>query len=234
MQLTKEQLTILDTIIERYTEDKTSKEAKLIDEYLKEISIKERDLLINVYFNLSRKPTEEECKIIDEYKIKLYNLLIDSKVKRGNESLMKKSRLENEHKIKRLSRLKKLKEEITTLHSRLYSLELELENYDSVKITNLSTEKVNTSSQDYSFGSFRISCEIDNVRSLIHNKVLEWEEERGYLYKLFSEIEDIRAQQIFHLRYLNILTWDEISSEVNKSKTWCSQIHSKYIKTLQL
>ena len=120
MQLTKEQLTILDTIIERYTEDKTSKEAKLIDEYLKEISIKERDLLINVYFNLSRKPTEEECKIIDEYKTKLYNLLIDSKVKRGNESLMKKSRLENEHKIKRLSRLKKLKEEITTLHSRLY------------------------------------------------------------------------------------------------------------------
>ena len=187
MQLTKEQLTILDTIIERYTEDKTSKEAKLIDEYLKEISIKERDLLINVYFNLSRKPTEEECKIIDKHKTKLYNLLIDSKVKRGNESLMKKSRLENEHKIKRLSRLKKLKEEITTLHSRLYSLELELENYDSVKITNLSTEKVNTSSQDYSFGSFRISCEIDNVRSLIHNKVLEWEEERGYLYKLFSK-----------------------------------------------
>ena len=157
MQLTKEQLTILDTIIERYTEDKTSKEAKLIDEYLKETPIKERDILITVYFNLSRKATEEENIIIDEHKIKLYNLLTDSKVKSNKVSLRKKSRLENEHKIKRLSRLKKLNEEITTLHSRLYSLELELKNYDSVKITNLSTEKVNTSSQDYSFGSFRIS-----------------------------------------------------------------------------
>jgi hypothetical protein len=103
MQLTKEQLTILDTIIERYTEDKTSKEAKLIDEYLKETPIKERDLLINVYFNLLRKATEEENVIIDEHKSKLYNLLTDSKVKSNKISSRKKSRLENEHKIKRLS-----------------------------------------------------------------------------------------------------------------------------------
>ena len=85
MQLTKEQLTILDTIIERYTEDKTSKEAKLIDEYLKETPIKERDLLKTVYFNLSRGATEEENIIIDEHKSKLYNLLTDSKVKSNNQ-----------------------------------------------------------------------------------------------------------------------------------------------------
>lgn len=234
MQLTKEQLTILDTIIERYTEDKTSKEAKLIDEYLKETPIKERDLLKTVYFNLSRGATEEENIIIDEHKIKLYNLLTDSKVKSNKISSRKKSRLENEYKIKRLSRLKKLNEEITTLHSRLYSLELELKNYDSVKITNLSTEKVNTSSQDYSFGSFRISCEIDNVKSLIHNKVIEWEEERDYLYKLFSGIEDIKAQQILYLRYLNCLMWEEVGKEMKKSKEWCIKIHTKTIKTLEL
>ncbi len=90
MQLTKEQLTILDTIIERYTDDKTSKEAKLIDEYLKETPVKERDLLINVYFNLSRKATEEENIIIDEHKSKLYNLLTDSKVKSNKISSRKK------------------------------------------------------------------------------------------------------------------------------------------------
>ena len=77
MQLSKEEQTKLDTIIERYMDDTTSKEAIAIETYLNKINSLERELLITVYFNFSRKPTEEEKKIIDEHKVNLFNLLSD-------------------------------------------------------------------------------------------------------------------------------------------------------------
>lgn len=234
MQLSREELSKLDLIIERYTDDKTSKEAVAIESYLNKINSLERELLIDVYFNLSRKATDEESKIIDKHKTKLYNLLTDSKVKSRKESLRKKSRLENEHKIKRLSRLKKLNEEITILHNRLYSLELELKNYDSVTVTSYKSEKVNTSSKSYNFGSFKISSEIETIKNIISKKVIKWEEERNYLNDIFEQIKDIKVQQVFYYRYINGFTWDEISSEVKKSKPWCNKKHSEYIKQLQL
>ena len=75
MQLSREQLIKLDKIIERYSEDETIKEAITIKEYLTTHPAKIQELLITVYFNLSRKPTEEESKIIDEHKTNLFNLL---------------------------------------------------------------------------------------------------------------------------------------------------------------
>ena len=63
MQLSKEEQTKLDTIIERYMDDTTSKEAKAIENYLNKINSLERELLITVYFNFSRKATDEENKI---------------------------------------------------------------------------------------------------------------------------------------------------------------------------
>ena len=57
MQLSREQLVKLDYITERYIEDETIKEASTIKEYLKTHPAKIQELLITVYFNLSRIPT---------------------------------------------------------------------------------------------------------------------------------------------------------------------------------
>lgn len=77
MQLSKEELSKLDLIIERYTDDTTSKEAVVIETYLNKINSLKREILIAVYFNFSRKPTDGENKIIDEHKVKLFKLLSD-------------------------------------------------------------------------------------------------------------------------------------------------------------
>ena len=236
MQLSREELSKLDLIIERYTDDTTSKEAVAIETYLNKIDSLERELLIAVYFNFSRKATDEENKIIDEHKVKLFNLLSDKGYIKGNNnlSLKQKSKLESEHKIKRLSQFKKLTEVITLLHNRLYSLELELKTYDSVTTSNVNNEKVNTSKQSYNFGSFKISSEIDEVKEIIQSKTIEWEKEREFLKNVFEQIKDVKEQHIFYLRYINCLQWNEIALKFDKSEVWCKRIHTRNIKVLKL
>jgi hypothetical protein len=75
MQLSREELSKLDLVIERYIDDTTSEEAEVVESYLIQINSLEREILIVVYFNLSRKATDEENKIIDEHKTNLFNLL---------------------------------------------------------------------------------------------------------------------------------------------------------------
>ena len=75
MQLSREELSKLDLVIERFIDETTSKEAEVIETYLNKINSLEREILIAVYFNLSRKATDEENKIIDEHKTNLFNLL---------------------------------------------------------------------------------------------------------------------------------------------------------------
>ena len=77
MQLSRGELSKLDSIIENYVDDTTSKEAEVIETYLNKLDSLERELLIDIYFNFSRKATDEESKIIDEHKVKLFNLLSD-------------------------------------------------------------------------------------------------------------------------------------------------------------
>ena len=109
MQLSKEEQTKLDTIIERYMDDTTSKEAKAIETYLNKINSLERELLMAVYFNFSRKATDEENKVINEHKVKLFNLLSEKGYIKANNSLSLKRtyKSESEHKIKKLSQFKK-------------------------------------------------------------------------------------------------------------------------------
>ena len=75
MQLSREEQSKLDLVIERFIDETTSKEAEVIETYLNKINSLEREILIAVYFNLSRKATDEENKIIDEHKTNLFNLL---------------------------------------------------------------------------------------------------------------------------------------------------------------
>ena len=236
MQLSKEEQTKLDTIIERYMDDTTSKEAKAIETYLNKISSLERELLMVVYFNFSRKATDEENKVINEHKVKLFNLLSEKGYIKVNNSLSlkRKSKSESEHKIKRLSQFKKLTEVITLLQNRLYSLELELKTYDSVTTSNVNNEKVNTSKQSYNFGSFKISSEIDEVKEIIQSKTIEWEKEREFLKDVFEQIKDVKEQHIFYLRYINCLSWDDIALKFDKSEAWCKKVHTRNIKVLKL
>lgn len=236
MQLSKEEQTKLDTIIERYMDDTTSKEAIAIETYLNKINSLERELLMAAYFNFSRKATDEENKVINEHKVKLFNLLSEKgHIKVNNSlSLKRKSKSESKHKIKRLSQFKKITDEITILHNRLYSLELELKTYDSVTTSSFINEKVNTSKQSYNFGSFKISSEIDEIKEIIHSKVIEWEKEREYLNDVFNQIEEVKAQHLYYLRYINCLTWSEVASEMNKSVKWCIEVHTKNISLLKL
>ena len=236
MQLSKEEQTKLDTIIERYMDDTTSKEAIAIETYLSKINSLERELLIAVYFNFSRKATDEESKVIDEHKVKLFYLLSEKGYIKGNNSLSlkRKSKLESKHKIKRLSHFKKLTEVITILHNKLYSLELELKNYDSVTTSSVNIEKVNTSKQSYNFGSFKISSEIDEVKEIIQSKTIEWEKEREFLKDVFEQIKDVKEQHIFYLRYINCLSWEDIALKFDKSDAWCKKVHTRNIKILKL
>ena len=103
MQLSREELSKLDLIIERYSEDETIKEASTIKEYLTTHPAKIQELLITVYFNLSRKPTEEESKIIDEHKTNLFNLLSEKGYIKSEETRTTKTteqRLNNDKKAK--------------------------------------------------------------------------------------------------------------------------------------
>ena len=236
MQLSREELSKLDLIIERYTDDTTSKEAVVIETYLNKIDSLERELLIDIYFNFSRKATDEENKVINEHKVKLFNLLSDKGYIKANNSLPLKrtSKSESEHKIKRLSQFKKLTEVITLLHNRLYSLELELKTYDSVTTSSVNIEKVNTSKQSYNFGSFKISSEIDEVKEIIQSKTIEWEKEREFLKDVFEQIKDVKEQHIFYLRYINCLSWEDIALKFDKSDAWCKKVHTRNIKILKL
>lgn len=236
MQLSKEEQTKLDTIIERYMDDTTIEEAEVIETYLNQINSLERELLITVYFNFSRKATDKENKVINEHKGKLFNLLSEKGYIKANNSLSLKrtSKSESEHKIKKLSQFKKLTEVITLLQNRLYSLELELKTYDSVTTSSVNIEKVNTSKQSYNFGSFKISSEIDEVKEIIQRKTIEWEKEREFLKDVFEQIKDVKEQHIFYLRYINCLPWNEIALKFDKSEVWCKKIHTRNIKILKL
>ena len=236
MQLSKEEQTKLDAIIERYMDDTTSKEAKAIETYLNKINSLERELLMAVYFNFSRKATDEENKVINEHKVKLFNLLSEKGYIKANNSLSLKRtyKSESEHKIKKLSQFKKLTEVITLLQNRLYSLELELKTYDSVTTSSVNIEKVNTSKQSYNFGSFKISSEIDEVKEIIQSKTIEWEKEREFLKDVFEQIKDVKEQHIFYLRYINCLSWEDVALKFDKSDAWCKKVHTRNIKILKL
>lgn len=121
MQLSREQLIKLDKIIERYSEDETIKEASTIKEYLTPHPAKIQELLITVYFNLSRKPTDEESKIIDEHKTNLFNLLSEKGYIKNEETRTTETteqRLNNEKK-KKLFRYGELREQLYQLYNTL-------------------------------------------------------------------------------------------------------------------
>lgn len=239
LELSERDLNLLETALG------DSRALKVVKDYLATLEASEREEVESVYLNFEKPllSIEQEARI-ERHKFNMYTLLVEHGLILEKKKPVKTSKVKSENsiktrkitktKIKRLSQYRELTEAIEMLHNRLYSLELELKNYDSVTVTSFNTAKVNVSKPNYNFGNFKISSEIDTVKDIINRKVIEWEEQRNYLNDIFDQIEDIKVQQMFHYRYINGYTWDEISSEVNKSKPWCEKKHSEYIRTLQL
>ena len=227
MQLSRNQLIKLDLLIERYMDDNTIKEAKVIEDYLKHYPAKICDILVTVYFKLSRIPNENERKIIDEHKVKLFNLLQEKgyityeeqrttehttseNFKKPNTEKVVEQRA-NPEKIEKLNRYKNLTEIVEALDDRLYLLIEKKESQSHVKAIDYSKE---------------------NEEQLKHY-ISELQQERSYLLDVFNKVSCIRTSEIYRLRYIELKTWKEISEDLRMSISWCKNQHDEYIEELE-
>ena len=186
MQLSREELSKLDFIIERYSEDKTIKEASTIKEYLTTHPAKIQKLLITVYFNLSRKPTEEERKIIDEHKTNLFNLLSEKGYIKSEEPRTTKTteqRLNNDKKQK-LFRYRDLREQLYQLYNTLDELNEKQKHLSNIQATDYSKEKIQRSKQKYEFKAVSLLSEIEDTEKYIEELEKITLKEKEYLSSL--------------------------------------------------
>ena len=250
MQLSREQLIKLDLLIERYIDDKTIKEAKVIEDYLKHYPAKIQELLITVYFNLSRIPTENERKIIDEHKTNLFNRLqekgyITYEEQRTTEHInsqnLKKPNTENvveqranPEKIEKLNRYKNLTEIVEALDDRLYLLIEKKESQSHVKAIDYSKEKTKRSTKRYEFNSMNLLSAIQETEEQLKHYISELQQERSYLLDVFNKVSCIRTSEVYRLRYIELKTWKEISEYLGMGISWCIKQHDEYIEELEL
>lgn len=250
MQLSRNQLIKLDLLIERYMDDNTIKEAKVIEDYLKHYPAKISDVLVTVYFKLSRKPTEEERKIIDKHKTNLFNRLqekgyIKYEEKRTTEQITLQKhrkldtkntveqRTENE-KIEKLNRHKNLTEIVEALDDRLYLLIEKKESQSHVKVIDYSKEKTKRSTKRYEFNSMNLLSAIQETEKQLKHYISELQQERAYLLDVFDKLPCIRTSEVYRLRYIELKTWKEISYYLRMSISWCIKQHDEYIEELEL
>lgn len=231
-------------------DDNTIKEAKVIEDYLKHYPAKISDVLVTVYFKLSRKPTEEERKIIDEHKTNLFNRLqekgyIKYEEKRTAEQIALQKyrkldtknaveqRTENE-KIEKLNRHKNLTEIVEALDDRLYLLIEKKESQSHVKVIDYSKEKTKRSTKRYEFNSMNLLSAIQETEEQLKHYISELQQERAYLLDAFDKLPCIRTSEVYRLRYIELKTWKEISDYLRMSISWCIKQHDEYIEELEL
>ena len=250
MQLSKNQLIKLDLLIERYMDDNTIKEAKVIEDYLKHYPAKICDVLVTVYFSLSRIPNENERKIIDEHKVKLFNLLQEKgyityeeqrttehttpeKLKKPNTEKVVEQRT-NSEKIEKLNRYKNLTEIVEVLDDRLYLLIEKKESQSHIKAIDYSKEKTKRSTKRYEFNGINLLSAIQETEEQLKHYIFELQQERSYLLDVFNKLPCIRTCEIYRLRYIELKTWKEISEYLRMGISWCVKQHDEYIEELEL
>lgn len=237
MQLSREELSKLDLIIERYTDDTTSKEAVAIETYLNKIDSLERELLIAVYFNFSRKATDEENKIIDEHKTNLFNLLsekgyIKDEKKRTTQTV--EQRLNNDKKQK-LFRYRDLREQLYQLYNTLDELNEKQKHLSHIQATDYSKEKIKCSKQEYEFKAVSLLSEIEDTEKYIEELKIITLKEKEYLSSVIRNIPDLRVRHIYWWRYLMVEEWKEVARLVGlKSERYCMKLHNEYLEDLEL
>ena len=246
MQLSRNQLIKLDLLIERYMDDNTIKEAKVIEDYLKHYPAKICDILVTVYFKLSRIPNENERKIIDEHKVKLFNLLqekgyITYEEQRTTEHIIYENIDEkvveqrtNSEKIEKLNRYKNLTEIVEALDDRLYLLIEKKESQSHVKAIDYSKEKTKRSTKRYEFNGINLLSAIQETEEQLKHYISELQQERAYLLDVFDKLPCIRTSEVYRLRYIELKTWKEISEYLRMGISWCIKQHDEYIEELEL
>ena len=234
MQLSREELSKLDTIIERYTDDTTIKEAVVIETYLNKIDSLERELLIDIYFNFSRKATDEENKIIDEHKVKLFNLLSDKGYIKVKTPPRVEQRLNNDKKQK-LNRYRYLREQLNRLYDLLVELHEKQQNKSHVKTMDYTREKVTCSRTRYDFTSTNLLAKIQDTENKIGLLNSEIEKEEEKLLSAIDKIEDLRLKDIFWYRYYMLEDWKNVARVVGlKNAPYCMRLHNEYLEELDI
>lgn len=234
MQLSREELSKLDLIIERYTDDTTSKEAEVIETYLNKIDSLERELLIAVYFNFSRKATDEENKIIDEHKVKLFNLLSDKGYIKVKTPPRVEQRLNNEKKEK-LNRYRVLTEHLYSLYDLVEELQEKQKSKSYIQTTDYTKEKVSCSRTNYDFTGTNLLAKIQDTEKKISKLKIAREKEKDYLLSIIDQIEDIRIRHIFWWRYYMFEEWQKVARMIGlKSERYCMKLHNEYLEKLDI
>lgn len=237
MQLSRKQLIKLDKIIERYSEDETIKEASTIKEYLTTHPAKIQELLITVYFNLSRKPTDEESKIIDEHKTNLFNLLSEKGYIKNEETRTTETteqRLNNEKK-KKLFRYGELREQLYQLYNTLDELNEKQKHLSHIQATDYSKEKIQCSKQEYEFKAVSLLSEIEDTEKYIKELEKITLKEKEYLSSVIRNISDLRVRHIYWWRYLMVEEWKKVARMVGlKSERYCMKLHNEYLEELDI
>ena len=234
MQLSREELSKLDLIIERYTDDTTIKEAVAIETYLNKIDSLERELLIAVYFNFSRKATDEENKIIDEHKVKLFNLLSDKGYIKIKTPPRVEQRLNNDKKQK-LNRYRVLTEHLYSLYDLVEELQEKQKSKSYIQTTDYTKEKVTCSRTNYDFTGTNLLAKIQDTEKKISKLKIAREKEKDYLLSVIDQIEDIRIRYIFWWRYYMLEEWQKVTKLVGlKSPSHCMKLHNEYLNGLDI
>lgn len=234
MQLSREELSKLDLIIERYVDDTTIKEAVVIETHLNKIDSLERELLIAVYFNFSRKATDEENKIIDEHKVKLFNLLSDKGYIKVKTPPRVEQRLNNDKKQK-LNRYRALREQLYRLYDLLDELQEKQQNKSHIQTMDYTKEKVICSRTNYDFTGTNLLAKIQDTEKKISKLKIAIEKEREYLSSIIDKIEDIRIRYIFWWRYYMLEEWQKVARLVGlKSERYCMKLHNEYLEELDI
>ena len=234
MQLSREKLSKLDLIIERYTDDTTSKEAVAIETYLNKIDSLERELLIAVYFNFSRKATDEENKIIDEHKVKLFNLLSDKGYIKIKTPPRVEQRLNNDKKQK-LNRYRALTEQLYRLYDLVEELQEKQHSKSNVQTMDYTKVKITCSRTNYDFTGTNLLAKIQDTENKISKLKIAIEKEREYLSSVIDQIEDIRIRYIFWWRYYMLEEWQKVARMVGlKSERYCMKLHNEYLEKLDI
>jgi len=234
MQLSREELSKLDLIIERYVDDTTSKEAVAIETYLNKIDSLERELLIAVYFNFSRKATDEENKIIDEHKVKLFNLLSDKGYIKVKTPPRVEQRLNNDKKQK-LNRYRALTEQLYRLYDLVEELQEKQHSKSHVQTMDYTKVKITCSRTNYDFTGTNLLAKIQDTENKISKLKIAIEKEREYLSSVIDQIEDIRIRYIFWWRYYMLEEWQKVARMVGlKSERYCMKLHNEYLEELDI
>lgn len=234
MQLSREELSKLDLIIERYMDDTTSKEAVAIETYLNKIDSLERELLIAVYFNFSRKATDEENKIIDEHKVKLFNLLSDKGYIKVKTPPRVEQRLNNDKKQK-LNRYRALTEQLYRLYDLVEELQEKQHSKSHVQTMDYTKVKITCSRTNYDFTGTNLLAKIQDTENKISKLKIAIEKEREYLSSVIDQIEDIRIRYIFWWRYYMLEEWQKVARLVGlKSERYCMKLHNEYLEKLDI